>query len=131
MDRELETCTLLSCNNLVVLQSLSQGPRSNFWIEGAECLAFQVGEGAGATIEPPFLLHSFSVFVYFLSVFLELSCGCDVFMFIAGFFSFFISKYWKKYMYVFSTPIRLPTFAGFQSAFSQNHSQNVNEVLLT
>ena len=46
-------------------------------------------------------------------------------------FSFFISKYWKKYMYVISTPILLPPFAGCQSAFSQNHSQNVNEVLLT
>ena len=50
-------------------------------------------------------------------------------------------------MYVILTPILLPpfiiiiiirihllsakTFAGFQSVFSQNHSQNDNEVLLT
>ena len=34
-------------------------------------------------------------------------------------------------MYIFSMPILLPPFAGCQSAFSQNHSQNVNEVLLT
>ena len=34
-------------------------------------------------------------------------------------------------MYVFSTPILLSPFAGCQSAFSQNHRQNVNEVLLT
>ena len=34
-------------------------------------------------------------------------------------------------MYVISTPILLLPFAGCQSAFSQNHSQNVNEVLLT
>ena len=77
--------------------------------------------GAGATIESPFLLRSFSTFFRifnFLSFFLKLSCGCDVFMFIVGFFSFFISKYWKKYMYVFSTPILLPPFAGCQSAFS-------------
>ena len=85
--------------------------------------------GAGATIESPFLLRSFSTFFRFfnfLSFFLKLSSGCDVFMFIVGFFSFFISKYWKKYMYVV-----LPPFAGCHSAFSQNHSQSVNEVLLT
>ena len=34
-------------------------------------------------------------------------------------------------LYVISTPILLLPFAGCQSAFSQNHSQNVNEVLLT
>ena len=34
-------------------------------------------------------------------------------------------------MYVFSAPTLLPPFAGCQSAFSQNHSQNVNEVLFT
>ena len=34
-------------------------------------------------------------------------------------------------MYVFSMPILLPPFAEFQSAFSQNHCQNVNGVLLT
>ena len=55
------------------------------------------------------------------------TCSC----LLLGFFSFFISKYWKKYVYVFSTPILLPPFAGCQSAFSQNHSQNVNEALLT
>ena len=32
------------------------------------------------------LFQFFSVFVNFLSVFLKLSCGCDVFMFIVGFF---------------------------------------------
>ena len=57
------------------------------------------------------LSQFFSVFVNFLSVFLKLSCGVDVFMFIVGvFFSFFISKYWKKYMHVFSTPILLLDF---------------------
>ena len=69
---------------------VGQGPRSNFWIEGAECLQLpRGGAGAGATIEPPFLLRSFSifpVFVNFLSVFLKLSCGCDEFMFIVGIF---------------------------------------------
>ena len=32
------------------------------------------------------LFQFFSVFVNFLSVFLKLSCGCDVFIFIVGFF---------------------------------------------
>ena len=92
------------------------------------------GRGIGQQSSPHscfVLFQFFSVFVNFLNVFLKLSCGCDVFMFIVGVFLFFISKYWKKYMYVFSTPILLPPFAGFQSAFSQNHSQSVNEVLLT
>ena len=114
---------------------MSQGPRSNFWIEGAECLAFQ-GQGGGwgnnrVPILASFFLKLFSFFFNFLTFFLQLSCGCDVFMFIVGGFSFFISKYWKKYMYVISTPILLPPFAECQSAFSQNQGQNVNEVLLT
>ena len=89
------------------------------------------GRGLGQQSSPHscfVLFKFFSVFVNFLSFFLKLSCGCDVFMFIVGVFSFFISKYWKKYMYVF---FDANPFAGFQSAFSQNHSQNVNEVLLT
>ena len=85
------------------------------------------GRGLGQQSSP----HSCFVFFQLFSVFLELSCGCDVFMFIVGLFSFFISKYWKKYMYVISTQSFCLLFAGCQSAFSQNHSQNVNEVLLT
>ena len=45
------------------------------------------GRGAGTTIEYPFLLRSFSTisrFFNFLTFFLKLSCGCDVFMFIVG-----------------------------------------------
>ena len=68
------------------------------------------GRGLGQQSTP----HSWFFFRFFnfLSLFLKLSCGCDVFMFIVGFFSFFISKYWKKYMCVISTPIHLPPFAG-------------------
>ena len=43
--------------------------------------------GDGATIESPFLLRSFSTFfrfINFLTFFLKLSCGCDVFIFIVG-----------------------------------------------
>ena len=49
-----------------------QGPRSNFWIEGAECLASQGRGGGWATIESPFLLRSFSTFFGFSSTILWL-----------------------------------------------------------
>ena len=57
----IENDLLLKCQ-----RPRMQGPRSNFWIEGAECLASRGGEGAGATIESPFLLRSFSTFFRFL-----------------------------------------------------------------
>ena len=72
------------------------------------------------------LFQLFFCFFNFLSFFLNYlavaTCSC----FLLGFFSFFISTYWKKYMYVISTPILLLPFAGCQSVSSQNHSQNVN-----
>ena len=66
-----------------------------------------------------FFFNFFPVFFNYLAV---ARCSC----LLLGFFLFFISKYWKKYMLFRPNP-----FAGCQSAFSQNHSQNVNEVLLT
>ena len=101
-----------------------QGPRSNFWIEGGR-------------VEFPFLLRSFSTFFRFfnfLSFFLKLSCGCDVFMFIVGFFRSLLVNIGKNVCMLFrrqSFCLLLSPFAGCQSAFFQNHSQNVNEVLLT
>ena len=78
-----------------------------------------VGRGAGTTVESPFMLRSFSTisrFFNFLTFFFNYlavaTCSCLL-------------------LEVFSTPILLPPFAGCQSAFSQNHGQNVNEVLLT
>ena len=85
------------------------------------------GRGLGQQSSRVLASFFFNFFPFFFSFFLKLSCGCDVFNINCWrVFSFVISKYWKKYMYVV-----LPPFAGCQSAFSQNHSQNVNEVLLT
>ena len=42
--------------------------------------------------------------LFFLNCLVAATCSC----LLLGFFSFFISKYWKKYMYVFLTPILLP-----------------------
>ena len=71
-----------------------------------------------ATIESPFLLRSFSTFFRFLIFFLKLSWCCDVFMFIVGFFPFFINKYWKKYMYV-TTICKLPFSALQKTSFKK------------
>ena len=91
------------------------------------------GRGLGQQSSPHscfVLFQLFSVFFlnfFFLNYLVVAMCS----YLLLGNFSFFISKCWKKYMYVISTSILLPPFAGCQSAFSQNHSQNVNEVLLT
>ena len=92
------------------------------------------GRGLGQQSSPRscfVLFQLFSVFlifkVFFLNYLAVATCSC----LLLGSFSFFNSKYRKKYMYVISTPILLSPFAGCQSAFSPNHSQNVNEVLLT
>ena len=78
----------------------SQGPRSNFWIEGAECLASQGREGSWGnnrvTILASFFFNFFPFFFNYLAV---ATCSC----LLLGFFSFFISKYWKKCMYIIST----------------------------
>ena len=76
------------------------------------------GRGLGQQLSPHscfVLFQFFSVFVNFLSFFLELSCGCDVFMFIVGFFRSLLVNIGKIYV----------------CYFDANHSQNVNEVLLT
>ena len=74
----------------MTLSHVKKGPRSNFWIEGARMLSFPgEGRGLGQQSSPHscfVLFQFFSVFVNFLSVFLKLSCGCDVFMFIVGVF---------------------------------------------
>ena len=93
-----------------------QGPRSNFWIAGAECLASQKWGGGWGKNRVPILASLFFNFfpfflifeVFFLNYLAIATCSC----LLLGFFSFFISKYWKKYMYVISTPILLTSFAG-------------------
>ena len=52
--------------------AIHRGPRGNFWIEDAEYAYLpRGGKGAGATIESPFLLRSFSTFFRFL-IFLKI-----------------------------------------------------------
>ena len=85
---------------------VKQGPWSNFWIEGAECLAFQGrGGGWGNNRVPILASFFFNFFPFFFNYLAVATCSC----LLLGFFSFFISKYWKKYMYVISTQ----SFASF------------------
>ena len=86
------------------------------------------GRGQGQQSSPHSCFVLFQLFsVFFFNNLAVATCSC----LLLGFFSFFISKYWKKYMYVISTQSFCLLFARCQSAFSQNHNQNVNEVLLT
>ena len=85
------------------------------------------GRGLGQQLSPHSASFFFNFFPFFFNYLAVATCSC----LLLGFFSFFISKYWKKYMYVTSTQSFCLLFAGCQSAFSQNHSQNVHEVLLT
>ena len=94
-NKTCRTCQHAKKNNVTPRK---QGPRSNFWIEGAECLASQGWEGGRGNNRVPILASFLFNFFPFFS-----TCSC----FLLGFFPFFISKYWKKYMYVLSTPILL------------------------
>ena len=64
------------------LNELFQGPRSNFWIEGAECLASQGrGGGWGNNRVPILASFFFNIFPFFFNYLAAATCSCLLLVF--------------------------------------------------
>ena len=67
----------LSANVFVLSCVYNQGPRSNFWIEGAECLASQGRGGGWGNNQVPILASFFfNFFPFFFNYLAVATCSC-------------------------------------------------------